>query len=186
MRLDAGSQDSATDIQEQLHQADSPSVESCPLTAVCINFERRTIPRDAATSTIARIASLTVFIIFGVVYLITAVVYKLIRNVRKDSKCLKVVWFVDIAYAIGGILYYVGKNIPFSTCSYYSCGQIIVTKSILLGTAVVLYRFIPFFISKYYQSKLPFPPLGRCNCSYRDAENAPTHCGSEARNVVRP
>ena len=102
----------------------------------------------------AYIASLTVFIIFGVVYLITAIAYILIRNVRKDCKCLKVVWLVDIAYAIGGILYYVGKNIPFSACSSYtySCGQIIlVTKSILLGTVVVLYRFIPFFISKYYR-----------------------------------
>ena len=110
------------------------------------------IPIDSAY-----IASLTVSIIFGVVYLITAVAYILIRNVRIDCKCLKVVWLVDIAYAIGGILYYVGKNIPFSACSSYtySCGQItLVTKSILLVTVVVLYRFIPFFISKYYQSNL--------------------------------
>ena len=86
-------------------------------------------------------AILTVFIILGVVYLITAIVYILIRNVRKDYKCLKVIWLVDIAYLIGGIFYYVGRNFP-------------PLQSILLGTVVLLYRFIPFFISKYYQSNL--------------------------------
>ena len=59
-------------------------------------------------------------------------------------------------------MYYVGRNFPllarvFSTdiCTTSSCLQfILVTRSILLGMAVVLYRFIPFFISKYYQSNL--------------------------------
>ena len=113
------------------------------------------IPRDAAKT--ANIDFLTMFIIFGIVYLIAAIVYIPIHNVSKDCKCLKVIWLVDIAYLIGGIFYYVGKNIPFSACSNYtnSCWQIIlVTRSILLVTVVVLYRFIPFFISKYYQSKL--------------------------------
>ena len=88
-------------------------------------------------------ATLGASIAFGVLYVITALAYILIRNVRKDCKCLKVVWLVDIAYFIGGILYYVGRNF-----------QLPIAQSILLGMVVVLYRFIPFFISKYYQSNL--------------------------------
>ena len=84
-----------------------------------------------------------VFGIIGVAYMITALGYILIRNARKDYKCLKVVWLVDIAYFIAGILYYVGRNV-----------QLPVAQPILLGMVVVLYRFIPFFISKYYQSNL--------------------------------
>ena len=117
------------------------------------------IPRNAGTA--AYIASLTVFVIFGVVYLKTAVAYILIRNVRIDCRCLKVTWFVDISYFIGGIMYYVGRNFPFLARIFptqicdSSCRQSIqVSQSILLGTVVVLYRFIPFFISKYYQSNL--------------------------------
>ena len=101
------------------------------------------------------------FLIFGFVYLITAFVYILIRYVRKDSDCFNVIWFVDTAYLFGGILYYVGRNFPildrilhpqYTSNSYLQSMQ--VTQTILLGTAVVIYRFIPFFISKYYQSKL--------------------------------
>ena len=33
--------------------------------------------------------------IIGVVYLIIGIVYILIRNVKKDCKCLKVIWLVD-------------------------------------------------------------------------------------------
>ena len=119
------------------------------------------ISRDAATA--AYIASLTVFVIFGVVYLITAVAYILIRNVRIDCRCLKVTWFVDISYFIGGIVYYVGRNFPFLArifpyqmpCDNASCQQSMqIAQSFLLGTVVVFFRFIPFFISKYYQSKL--------------------------------
>ena len=58
------------------------------------------------------IAVLVLFAIFGVVYLITAIVYIVVRNVRKDCKCLKVVWLVDIAYLVGGIFYYAGINFP--------------------------------------------------------------------------
>ena len=102
-----------------------------------------TIPIDAVYVTF-----LSVFTILGVVYLVTTIVYILIRNVGKDCECLKVVWLVDIAYLIGGIFYYVGRNIfRFSIALSES-------RSILLGTSVVLYRFVPFFISKYYQSKL--------------------------------
>ena len=91
------------------------------------------------------IANTPVFFIFGVVYLITAVVYILIRNVRKNCKCLKVIWLVDITYFIGGLFYYVGRDRNLS---------FLMLESFLLGTVVVLYRFVPFFISKYYQSKL--------------------------------
>ena len=83
------------------------------------------------------------FVIFGFAYIITAITYIVIRNVRKDCKYFKVIWLVDIAYFIGGLLYYVGRNL-----------QLPLAQSILLGTVVVLYRFIPFFISKYYQSSL--------------------------------
>ena len=89
--------------------------------------------------------------------MITAIIYILIRNVRKDLDCFSVTWFVDIAYFIGGILYYVGRNFIFlaSICGSGSCLQSQrVVQTILLGTVVVLYRFIPFFISKYYQSNL--------------------------------
>ena len=105
-------------------------------------------------------ASLSVFIIFGVVYLIAAIVYVVVHNVRKDCKCLKVVWLVDIAYFIGGLLYYVGRNIPIliilkiNPCDITCQQSLQVVESILLGMVVVLYRFIPFFISKYYQSNL--------------------------------
>ena len=116
------------------------------------------ISRDENGATAAYIASLTVFIIYGVVYLITAVAYILIRNVRIDCRCLKVTWFVDISYFIGGIMYYVGRNFRFIGAripSDSSCQQSMqITQSILLGTVVVFYRFIPFFISKYYQSNL--------------------------------
>ena len=117
-----------------------------------------TIPRDAVY-----IPSLIVFIIFGVVYLITAIAYILIRNVKNDPECSQVVWFVDIAYFFSGILYYVGRNFPFlarafsdkiPSCTSSCLQSLLVTQSILLGTSAVLYRFIPFFISKYYQSKL--------------------------------
>ena len=90
-----------------------------------------------------------VFIIFGVVYLITVIAYILIRNVRKDCESIKVIWLVDIAYFTGGILYYAGRNFPGISGSCDICISIF-----LLGTSVVLYRFIPFFISMYYQSNL--------------------------------
>ena len=86
---------------------------------------------------------LTCFVLFGLAYLITSIIYIVIRNVWKDCKCLKVVWLVDIAYFIAGILYYVGRNVPIP-----------VVQPILLGMVVLIYRFIPFFISKYYQSNL--------------------------------
>ena len=103
-------------------------------------------------------------VLFGIAYLITSIVYIVIRNVRKDCKCLKVIWLVDIAYFIGGILYYLGKNfligspyfiIPIPTSCDDSClQQLQIIQPFLLGMVVVFYRFIPFFISKYYQSNL--------------------------------
>ena len=62
---------------------------------------------------------------------------------RNANNCLKVTGLVDIAYFIGGLLYYVGKNSPTQVLEY-----------VLLGTAIMIYRLIPFFISKYYQSNL--------------------------------
>ena len=56
-------------------------------------------------------ASLGLIIGCGVVYLNIVIAYML-RNVRKDCKCLKVVWLVDIAYFVTGVFYYVGKNLP--------------------------------------------------------------------------
>ena len=89
---------------------------------------------------------ISLFVIYGIIgaaYLIIGIVYILIRNVKRDCKCLKAVWLVDIAYFIAGIFYYLGTNlfIPVAT-------------PMLLGMVVVFYRFIPFFISKYYQSSL--------------------------------
>ena len=146
--MHAGSQDSATDIQEQLHQADSPSVEPCQLNNIPLFI-----------IFVASIGSLIAFAIFGVVYLITANAYILIRNVKKNCDCLKVIWLVDIAYFIGGILYYVGRNFPLLARFLFQCdgscqNSLQITQNFLLGTVVVLYRFVPFFISKYYQSKL--------------------------------
>ena len=85
---------------------------------------------------------IVVFVIFGVSYLITAITYMVIRNVRKDCKCLKVVWLVDIAYIFSGFLYY-AEDILLSGL-----------HPLLLGMVMVFYRLIPFFISKYYQSNL--------------------------------
>ena len=53
-------------------------------------------------------------------------------------------------------MYYVGKNLPvFILLCNESCQQQIqVIQPFLLGMVVVLYRFIPFFVSKYYQSNL--------------------------------
>ena len=94
-------------------------------------------------STQVRDTFISEFAIHGVGYLTAVIAYILIRDVRKDCKCLKVVWLVDIAYLIAGLFYYVGINLPMTEA-----------QPILLGMAVVLYRFIPFVISKYYQSNL--------------------------------
>ena len=61
-------------------------------------------------------------------------------------------------------MYYVGKHLPILLLFYSlfeqflcdeSCRQRLqVIQPFLLGMVVVLYRFIPFFISKYYQSNL--------------------------------
>ena len=131
MCLDAGSsQDSVTGIQEQLHQADSPSVESYLFTANSHYFDSIKIYND----------NMTVFIISGVVYLITAIAYILIRNVRKDCKCLKVIWMVDIAYFIGGLFYYFGRNFPILARLFQNGGScqnsIQIIQSILLGFLV--------------------------------------------------
>ena len=83
-----------------------------------------------------------VFIIFGVVYLITAIVYILIRNVKKDCESIKVIWLVDIAYFIGEILYYAGRN--FLGISYFDFS----TRHTYISSACMLYRFIQFSISK--------------------------------------
>ena len=105
------------------------------------------------------IAILVFFVFFGVVYLITAIVYIVIRNVKRDFECFKVIWLVDIAYFIGGLTYYVGRNLPQVAVTHDQCEttcqeSIILAQPILLGLVVVFYRFIPFFISKYYQSNL--------------------------------
>ena len=144
-----GSQDSATDIQEQLHQADSPSVDGVFIYDLLLE---RII---GGTYIVSRI----VLIVIGVVYLITAIVYILIRNVKKDCDCLKVIWLVDITYLMGGIMYYVGRNYRlvniFIICATIEeCDSYRTTQCFLLGTVFVFYRFIPFFISKYYQSNL--------------------------------
>ena len=96
---------------------------------------------DTATPGGSGIPVLVVSLIIGVIYLIAAITYMVIRNVRKDCKCLKVVWLVDIAYIFSGFLYYLENNFG-------------IFEPILLGMVVVFYRFIPFFISKYYQSNL--------------------------------
>ena len=101
------------------------------------------LSRSPISYHLIRIGQYTAFSILGVAYLITTIIYILIRNIRKDCKCLKVTWLVDSAYVFGGLLYYAGRNLPFA-----------VAQPILLGMVVVLYRFIPFFISKYYQSNL--------------------------------
>ena len=89
-------------------------------------------------------ATIAVLVIFAVVYLIAVIVYIIIRNVKKTcKKCLKAIWLVDIAYSVAGFLYYVGINFPIP-----------VLQAILLGTTILVYRFVPFFISKYYQSNL--------------------------------
>ena len=93
-----------------------------------------------ATPAGSLIPVIVVLVIFGVIYLITGIAYMVIRNVRKNCKCLKVVWLVDIAYIFSGLLYYVDSNFAI--------------HPILPGMVVVFYRFIPFFISKYYQSNL--------------------------------
>ena len=98
---------------------------------------------DVPPNNQAGIAHITLFVIIGVVYLIITITYMLIRNVTKDFKCLKVIWLVDIAYLVAGSLYYVGIHFLSS-----------VLQTVLLGTSILVYRFIPFFISKYYQSNL--------------------------------
>ena len=83
----------------------------------------------------------------------------MVHNVRKDCKCLKAVWLVDIAYLCGGLLYYVGRNVELLPLLKTGCIDSCETtprmmQNILLSLSVVFYRFIPFFISKYYQSNL--------------------------------
>ena len=92
----------------------------------------------------ATAASIAVLVIVTVLYLIAVIVYIIIRNINKNcEKCLNVIWLVDIAYSVTGFLYYVGINLPFP-----------IVQAVLLGTTILVYRFIPFVISKYYQSSL--------------------------------
>ena len=84
----------------------------------------------------------TVFSIFGAAYLISAIIYIIISKPKNERKCLKLVWLIDAAYIFGGLLYFAGRNF------------ITPATPILLGIVVVFYRFIPFFVSKYYQSSL--------------------------------
>ena len=112
------------------------------------------IPKDSVYN-----ASLGLIIGCGVVYLNIVIAYML-HNVRIDSNFLKVIWLSNIAYFVNGVLY---KKIPFfigltsneNQCATRSClVPIQIAQYILLGMVVVLYRFIPSFISKYYQSNL--------------------------------
>ena len=89
------------------------------------------------------VASLTAYGIIGVSYLVIAIVYIVILNLMKEYKSSKLSWFVDAGYFIGGLFYYIARNV-----------SVPVAQPILLGMVVVFYRFIPFFISKYYQSNL--------------------------------
>ena len=105
------------------------------------------------------IASLIIFAICGLIFLMTAIGYIVIHNVKKNCKCLKVIWFVDIAYFIAGIFYYVGRNFPILARTMFECdgscqNYLRITQPILLGMVVVICRLIPFLISKYYQPNL--------------------------------
>ena len=105
------------------------------------------------------IAILVFFVFFGVVFFITAIVYIVFRNMTRVCEYFRVSWLVDIAYLIGGLTYYVGRNLPQVALTHDQCERtcqesILLAQPILLGMVVVIYRFIPFFISKYYQSNL--------------------------------
>ena len=86
---------------------------------------------------------IVLFSIFGIAYLISAIIYIIISKPNNERKCLKLVWLIDAAYIFGGLLYFAGRNFQSSPAT-----------PVLLGMVVVFYRFIPFFISKYYQSNL--------------------------------
>ena len=106
-------------------------------------------------------ASLAIFIIIGIVYIVTATVYSF-RNIRKDCSRAST-WLVDLVHVLGGLVYYVGDNYPPMIreygaelgCSGTQCLEsVAASESVLLGMAVVFYRLIPFCISKYYKSRL--------------------------------
>ena len=106
-------------------------------------------------------ASLAIFIIIGIVYLLIATAYTF-RNIFKKDNCAKGTCLIDIVHLIGGLVYFVGDNYPTLIRDYgteLGCGaeclnSVFASKSVLLGVAVVFYRVIPFCINKYYQSRL--------------------------------
>ena len=121
---------------------------------LCSHFNLSVFPLAVPT-----IASLIIFTIFGLIYLMITFGYIVIHNVKKNCKCLKVVWFVDIAYFLAGLFYYVGKNFPILARVMFECddsclNSLRITQPILLGMTVVICRFIPYLISKYYQPNI--------------------------------
>ena len=104
-------------------------------------------------------ASLAVFIIVGILYLIVSIIYTL-RNAKQNYS--KGTWIVDIVHLLGGLVYFVGDNYPPLVRSYGSelgCGQacmdmVTASEPVLLGMAVVFYRLLPFCIGKYFRAKL--------------------------------
>ena len=112
---------------------------------------------EITISDIPVVGILTIFSIFGVAYMLTVLAYIIVRNnSMKDCQCLKAIWFIDIAYYIAGILYYTGTNLPNQLFQHdiFHENTLQIAQPCLLGTAIIIYRFIPFFISKYYQSNL--------------------------------
>ena len=109
-------------------------------------------------------ASLAIFIIIGIVYIVTASIYSF-RNIRKDCSRASA-WLVDLVHVLGGVVYYVGDNYPPMIreygpelgCNGAQCFEsVAASESVLLGMAVVFYRLIPFCIAKYYKSRLAKP-----------------------------
>ena len=93
---------------------------------------------NAYTCTSAIAPKLTSLIVYVIGYFIIMIAFVMIDDDQSKTNSL-----LDIIYFTGGMMYYIARNL-----------SIPVVQPILLGMVVVFYRFIPLFISKYYQSNL--------------------------------
>ena len=101
-------------------------------------FLHTTADNEFTTTSALGINLFIVYALLVVGYLII-----LIADVMLHDDSTETSWLLDTTYFAGGMMYYVARNVWIPEI-----------QPILLGMVVVFCQFIPFLISKYYQSNL--------------------------------